>query len=183
MSEFDKLLDEELINNGISFKSEEMSVIITRYKKLVFYTAKQFLGYNDYDELVSEGFLGLLDAVRCFDSTKGKFSSLAKVCVSNRMKNVVSATAREDKHIEDKFDMIEIVDKNAGPEEHIIQQEYSVELNQQIRKRLSLLERQVFLLYLNEYSYEMIAKKLNIEEKTVDNALYRAKQKMKSYFI
>lgn len=183
MQKIEELSDEQLLSSGDSDNSKKIALLISRYTNLVFATAKSLSGKADYDELVSEGFRGLLDAVRSFDSEKGLFGGFAKVCVLNRMRNALSSAKREEMNIAADVDMEIIADGIATPEERLIQHEETMEFNHQMRKMLTDLERKVFSLYLNECSYSTIARKLNISEKTVDNALYRAKQKMKSYFI
>ena len=63
--------------------------------------------------------------------------------------------------------------------------EQTVEINERlssamqgIATRLSSLERQVLLLFLDGASYSTIAQRLNISEKTVDNALQRVRTKL-----
>jgi len=46
-------------------------------------------------------------------------------------------------------------------------------------KKLSALEEKVLRLYLAGYSYSQIADAVNSSEKTVDNALCRAKNKLR----
>ena len=50
---------------------------------------------------------------------------------------------------------------------------------QSIDTRLSALEKQVLALFLDGNSYSAIAKRLNVSEKAVDNALQRVRAKLK----
>ena len=47
-------------------------------------------------------------------------------------------------------------------------------------QKLSKLEKEVFNLYLHGYSYKEISEKIGKDEKTVDNALQRIKNKSKN---
>lgn len=103
------------------------------------------------------------------------------------MKNVfASAQAKKAKLSSDalsidKFEEFDIPDKeNVNPEFLIIQNESYDSLISLIGKSLSNLEKEVLFSYLEGLNYEKIAKKLSVSEKTVDNALQRARRKLKS---
>ncbi|MEG0615773.1 MAG: sigma factor, partial [Oscillospiraceae bacterium] len=56
----------------------------------------------DADDLMQEGFLGLLDAVRTFDKTsKTKFSTYSNVCITNKMTTALIKSNRIDVPIEE----------------------------------------------------------------------------------
>ena len=79
--------DEELV---LSKDEASKSALIARYVPLVKSRAASMkTRYIDADDLVSEGFLGLLNAIRSYNETKGSFAAFAKVCVVNKMKNAV----------------------------------------------------------------------------------------------
>ena len=66
-----------------------------------------------------------------------------------------------------------------GPEELVMQSERYTQTMQSIDTRLSALEKQVLALFLDGNSYSAIAKRLNVSEKAVDNALQRVRAKLK----
>jgi RNA polymerase sporulation-specific sigma factor len=72
----------------------------------------------------------------------------------------------------------EVVDLSRSPEEQIMLKEQIDLAMQQLRGILSTRELEVFLLYTEGLSYNAIAQKLGVSEKSVDNALQRAKKKI-----
>lgn len=159
--------------------------LISRYMPFIKAKASAFKNSQvEADDLVSEGFLGLLSAVRSYDSKKGTFAAFASTCIANKMKSAVAkssvnplpALSLDDSSIE------EISDGNPGTEDLIILKEQNSEMLKQVEQLLSEREREVFYLYLSAYSYNQIAEKLGITAKAVDNAITRAKSKLRDYF-
>ena len=65
------------------------------------------------------------------------------------------------------------------PEERIMLHERNMELNKYIQENLSEFEQNVLKYYLDGESYKQIAKLLDKNEKSVDNAIVRIKSKLK----
>lgn len=161
------------------------ALLISRYMPLIKAKASAFKNSQvETDDLISEGFLGLLSAIRSYDPEKGTFAAFASTCIANKMKTAVAkgsanplpALSLDDSNIED------ISDGNPGTEDLIILKEQNSEMMKQVEQLLSEREREVFYLYLSAYSYNQIAEKLGITAKAVDNAITRAKSKLRDYF-
>lgn len=176
--------DEELV---LSKDEASKSALIARYVPLVKSRAASMkTRYIDADDLVSEGFLGLLNAIRSYNETKGSFAAFAKVCVVNKMKNAVISSvgaAKGTTELDDQFSFDEIEDTKLGTEELVILREQNDEIIKRIDSLLSAHEKEAFNLYLDSYSYAQISKKLGVSVKSVDNAIARAKHKLRNYFI
>ena len=176
---------------SVALTLEETSALIMKYMKLVkikAHKAKKLCRRTDIDvdDFISEGFLGLLSAIRTFDEQKGAFESYANVCISNRMKNAafVGIPARGDsvlfERLED-FDLTQTADKQLT-DEIVIEKESESEIYTRLEGVLSGLELQVFNLYLESYSYSAIASRLSVTDKAVDNALSRARTKLRKIY-
>ena len=172
-------------NGAVSQHNKYTALLISRYMPLIKAKASAFKSSQvETDDLISEGFLGLLSAIRSYDSKKGTFSAFASTCIANKMKTAVAkgsanplpALSLDDSNIE------EISDGNPGTEDLIILKEQNSEMMKQVEQLLSEREREVFYLYLSAYSYNQIAEKLDITAKAVDNAITRAKSKLRDYF-
>jgi len=165
---------------------EDTSALILKYMKLVkikAHKAKKLCHRADIDvdDLISEGFLGLLSAIRTFDEQKGSFESYANVCISNKIKNVVFAGSGVSSVTVDELDLTQAADKYLT-DEIVIEKETLREISSKLCEILSDLEYKVFTLYLDSYSYTAISKKLSIPVKTVDNALSRARGKLRKIY-
>ena len=73
--------------------------------------------------------------------------------------------------------MLESEDKN--PEEKLIDRENVEYIEQIIQSQLSSMERQVLDLYLTGMATAEVSRVLGIDEKSADNALQRAKTKIR----
>ena len=130
----------------------------------------------DFDDAVQEGIIGLFSALETFDAQKGAaFATYANVCVQNAIVSAVRAAGRS-KHAPLNYTETE---STPGPEELVMQSERYTQTMQSIDTRLSALEKQVLALFLDGNSYSAIAKRLNVSEKAVDNALQRVRAKLK----
>ena len=79
--------------------------------------------------------------------------------------------------IEALFDTVQNL-RIVDPEEHLIGEEEYEQIITFLNENLSSLEKTVIGLYLNGYSYQQIAQKLNRSPKSIDNAIQRIKHKL-----
>lgn len=131
----------------------------------------------DFDDLFSEGLVGLLSAVRTFDRDKGAaFGTYAYTCVCNRMINAVKKANRIRVREEPIGEQSEILD--AIPERTVFSEEETRERYSELERHLSDLERDVLTLRFAGLSREETSEKLGITPKSVDNALSRIRRKV-----
>jgi RNA polymerase sporulation-specific sigma factor len=74
-------------------------------------------------------------------------------------------------------------DRNDEPDEILEALESNERLRRFLSENATEYERQVFALYLQKKSYEEIAYEVGKDTKSVDNAIYRVKSKIKKMFI
>jgi RNA polymerase sporulation-specific sigma factor len=171
--------DEELV---VHCKDSEnaASVLISRYAKIV--RAKAVSMSNnavDADDLMQEGLLGLLNAIRSYEQDiDAQFSTYSNICITNKMKTALIKSNRQDIPIDEVDKDVEKAD-NLTPESILIEKEKSKELDYEISSLLSAKEWQIFRLFLRGSTYDQMARQLNISPKTVDNALQRVRRKLK----
>ncbi len=168
--------DEQLLRE--SSDAEVLAEIVSRYSRMVFALAREFSG-ADHDELVSDGMQALLAAANSYDPKKGTFSAYAGVCVSNRMKNTVLKARRHAAKLTDAEQLDFMPDSAPSPEEKVISNESYEELHRLIANELTSLERSCISGVIFGMSYDEIAQKMGVEKKSVDNAVARARSKLK----
>lgn len=133
----------------------------------------------DCDDLISEGIVGLLNAVRTFDGCRGaSFSTYVYTCVNNRILTALKKSSRIIK-CEENIDELDL-GGSVSPESILIDREELGEVFSMIEKGLSKTEKSVFEEYLSGRSYQEIADKLGLSLKSVDNALARVRRKLRS---
>lgn len=182
------LSDEQLSLLASQGNDEAMALLIARVAPIA--KAKASIYGNlrvSEDDLVQEGMLGFLDAVRTFDAEKGvPFKAYAGSCINNRIlsaireslnnKNIVlskavsldnEASAKESSASGDPADILSVNESV----------EYIMNL---IEEELSDFEKSVIKRFLAKKSYSEIAGELECSEKAVDNAMQRIRKKLRS---
>jgi len=180
---FDCKTDEELAVMAKHDKSAA-SALAERYSDLVFIKSEIFAdSKSDKDDLRQEGLMSLLKAMEAFDPERGvKFSTFAEVCIVNRMRSVSAKTRKAAAFPEsiEYSEMEEVIADDKTPESIFIYKEFFTDLWNNIETALSKTEMRVFTLSVDGMSYREIAEKLGISEKSVDNAMQRARRKIKT---
>ena len=100
MKELKTISDEKLLRQIQSGNDDAMECLLERYRDMVRKEARSFfLAGGDEEDLIQEGMIGLIKAVRDFDVTqKTSFSSFAELCVSRQMYSAIEASNRK-KHL------------------------------------------------------------------------------------
>ena len=197
MSKYDRMTDEQLLCDYKNGNQEIMDYLMVKYQSMVRKKARaMYLLGGENEDLIQEGMIGLIKAVRDFDVTqKTSFSSFAELCVSRQMYSAIEASNRK-KHLplnsyvslyEDSeqvgegrslplIDTIESSKEN-DPEVLYFGKEYTEAFAEQLKELLSPLENHVLYLHLMGTDYRTIAELLGKSPKSVDNALQRIKTK------
>lgn len=183
MSDYSSLSDKELLEESPA-ESGKIAELISRYMKLVFAGARKYSSSADYEELVSDGMDGLLTAVGSYDSEKGEFAAFAAVCVENKLKNTVRKALRRSSRLAEAEpgQLEDIADPAPTPEEIVIAKEASEAVLKGIKTELTPLEMRCIEGAAMGLSYKEISEKLGADIKTVDNALSRARAKLRRYY-
>lgn len=179
------LSDRELLEGSSCSlpESSRIAELISRYMKTVFARAAKYLNSADYEEIVSDGMQGLLGAIRSYDPSRGEFSTYVGVCIDNRMKSAAKRSLSRATHISDSDSSPEalerIPDPTPDPEERVIRQEDDRLFFENIKRELSAMEMRCIEYVIMGFSYEDIASRLGTDKKAVDNALSRARTKLR----
>lgn len=184
LNDFSGKSDEELAVDAKTNKTAA-AVLVSRYMKLIFIKSEIFANHNsDRDDLNQEGLIGLLNSISSFDADRGiRFSTFAETCINNRMKTFVAkGTKNAEKIISDpdEFSVVHSVLDYDTPESIYLYKENFSEMMNKISSVLSETERKVFNLCVQGVSYKDAAERLGITEKSVDNAMQRARRKIRA---
>nr|WP_278460590.1 RNA polymerase sporulation sigma factor SigH [Mediterraneibacter faecis] len=197
MSKYDRMTDEQLLCDYKNGNQEIMDYLMVKYKSMVRKKARaMYLLGGENEDLIQEGMIGLIKAVRDFDVTqKTSFSSFAELCVSRQMYSAIEASNRkkhlplnsyislyEDSEQEGEGRSLPLIDtiessKENDPEVLYFGKEYTEAFAEQLKELLSPLENHVLYLHLKGTDYRTIAELLGKSPKSVDNALQRIKTK------
>ena len=186
--------DEDLCMAAAAGDSQCESELVRRYGQLVRACARPlFLAGGDSEDLIQEGMLGLLTAIRSFDPARDTaFRTYAAICIRSRLISAVRA-AQGGKHIplnhSVSFEPPLFDGANAhlfstveSPEDVIIGREELKERLDALKGQLSELEAQILPPYLSGLSCGEIARRVGRSQKSVDNAIQRIRRKVARQF-
>ena len=183
LNELNSKTDEELAVLGKTDKSAS-AVLISRFSKLIFIKSEIYANSEtDSDDLYQEGMISLLKAIEAFNPRKGvKFSTFAEVCIVNRMRTVSKKSVRDFSYAEriDDEEVADVLSDEETPESIYFYKEFFSGLWKDICSVLSLTELNVLTLCVQGMSYRDAAEKLEMTEKSVDNAMQRARRKIRA---
>lgn len=183
LNEFSAKTDEELALLARNDKNAA-AVLMSRYMKLISIKSEIFADHEtDSDDLRQEGMLSLFRAIVSFDSNRGvKFSTYAEVCIVNRMRTISArskkAPIRSD--IISEENESEELSVEETPESIYLYKEFISELLNGMNTLLTPVEKSALELSMEGVSYRSAADKMGISEKSVDNAIQRARRKLRS---
>lgn len=183
------LSDAELCEKAQSGDAQAEEALIQRYARLVRTLARPYFLYGgDSEDLMQEGLLGLLNAIREYHDGEGAaFRTFAETCIRNRLYSAIRASKREKNGpLNFAVSLEERPDAPASPgeetpEEQLLSQERFQELTEAISGLLSTLESQVLKLYLQGLSYDEIGWRTKRGAKAADNAVQRIRRKVSLY--
>lgn len=182
--------DEILCGLAVSGDRIAEECLAARYSRLVRVCARPyFLAGGDSEDLIQEGMIGLLSAIRGFCPEKeASFRTYAEVCIRNRLCSAVKAAAR-GKHspLNDSvpFSVTSLDEASCGarpqhmddPEDMLISREDRENQMSVLHSKLSGFEKTVLEFYLDGQSCREIARQTGRSVKSVENAVQRIRRK------
>ena len=194
--------DEELLLTYRAGEKEILDELFGRYKDMVRIKARSmFILGGDNDDLIQEGMIGLLKAVRDYEFDQGtSFRTFAELCVSRQIYTAVESANRkkhaplnhyvslyqsQGKEPDGGEDLLSVLEASESfdPEKLMIDRENVSRIYRVIDKELSPLEKKVLDLKLTGMSYIQIAAVLGRDPKSTDNAIGRIKKKLRAKLL
>lgn len=187
-------IDDEIIHEAQHGNSEAMAQIFEEYENFVFLKAKNyFLMGADKEDLIQEGMIGLLKAIRGYDKERlASFKTFASICIKRQLITAIkSANSQKNMALNTAVGITSESDENKeliytkglefyvsySPEELYLTKEQVTGLKDYLEFNLSTFETTVFNFMVNGLTYKDIAAKLDKKVKSVDNAIQRIKRK------
>lgn len=126
------------------------------------------------DDWYQEATVSFYRAVMTYDLKQSavSFGLYAKICMRNRMVSLLRKSQAEKKRKPKGKELL--------PREEAVAELHRAELLALADRCLTAYEKTVFFLYVDGKSYRDIAETLGVSEKSVDNALFRAKSKLRN---
>ena len=166
-------MEKEALNACIALAQkgdgDAFSVLLNKYDPLIKATVSRTMSKMPeltYDFLISDVEFGLY----------------AKVCISNRLVSQMRMLKRHIDHratLFDQEDLSRLVSEDCDPSARIIENESEQSLLRVISECLSEYEYKVLALYMSGMSSAEMAGRLDSTEKSVNNAMFRIRTKLK----
>ena len=182
-----------ILKKAQSGDNEAINLILEEYSKILSFNAqKYYLIGAEQEDLLQEGILGLLKAIKFYDETKSSFTSFAFLCIrremisairkANTQKNsVLNEALITSSMIEDGSDVDNYISSENNPEEAYLLKEEIKEFKNFSDKNFSKFEKEVLKYLIRGYSYREIAKILSKNLKSIDNTIQRIRKKSEDW--
>lgn len=134
----------------------------------------------EFDDAVQEGLIGLFRAIETYQSdSDASFSTYSAVCIRNAIASARKTAGRMKHAPLNQSVPLSENHSTPGPEDQaILKEQVSITLGK-MRSSLSSLEKSVLHFSLAGFTRKDIARKLGITVKSVENALLRARKKLR----
>ena len=179
----------QLIDAARQGDQDAFARLLDAYDPLISSTVSKFKisGMSDADEedLRQEAVLAFYSSLVSYDPNISgvEFGLYAKVCICNRLVSQMRILKRHLSHSVVSYDTEKLLRQLASEEDpasRIAELESERSLLRLINDNLSKYEQRVFRMYVSGMSASEMAKKLDSSEKSVNNAVYRIRKKLKT---
>lgn len=195
-----ELVGVDTIKKAQAGDQEAINQILKNYENFIFLKSRDyFLLGADKEDILQEGMIGLIKAIKAYNSEKEtSFNTFAILCIkrqiitaikaSNAQKNMVLNSALGNSlETEDGKEVNYSKGISSGitynPEELYLGKEQIVEFREYLERSFSQIEKEVFFYMVNGYNYREIAGRLGKSLKTIDNAMQRIKRKSEEWIM
>lgn len=190
------MIEEDDLTHAQDGDEEVIEKIYKQYNGLVYRTSRNFfLKGGDFDDLVQEGYIGLMRAISYYDINREvSFSTFADICIKRQMITAIKKyNIKKYRNLNEAIQNDNYSKKNEkivydipsasfySPEEILLGKELVRLLENYLKYNLSDLEKKVFYYLSKQLTYTEIAEKLNETPKRIDNTIQRIKKKMREY--
>ena len=182
MMDISQLSDAELLSLVAAGDAAAEEALAERYSRLVRICARPlFLAGGDSEDLIQEGMLGLLSAIRQYDPASNvPFKAYAEVCISNRIYSAIKSASRQ-KHspLNSGISLDSILSEESQTQASTYPGANCRVTEEQVLARESEQELlSAFTRYLSGLSYAEMAAETGKPEKSIDNAVQRIRRKL-----
>jgi len=191
LTDYLRLSDQALQQLYVQGDENAGSELALRYRQMVKACIRPyFLAGGDSEDLLQEGMIGLLSAMREYRSDAGTaFRTFAELCVRRRIISAArSASRRKHAPLNDGVSLEELRSAEGNgliseqfsrsPEDRLLEQESARDFLTAYSGFLSPFEAEILGHYLSGLSFGEIAQRCGRSEKSVDNAVQRIRKKL-----
>ncbi|MBO4277812.1 MAG: sigma-70 family RNA polymerase sigma factor [Clostridia bacterium] len=177
-----RIADEELLVASARKGDERaFEALAEAYKRVLEFHVRRVAPPDSlYDDLFQEGLIGLLKAVRRYDGKSSSFATFASLCIRNSILTGARKYKAQAGSINPGVPGPEREETVPSAEETMLDGIRAKELYDKVLSALSPYEKLVFDMYLKDISYESMSFVLGKDVRSVENAVYRIRNKLKT---
>ena len=179
----------ELVALIVSARNQDQAAfetLLEKYSPLIescvtFYSAGPLESHRD--DFNQEATIAFYNSICTYDVSQDsvEFGLYAKICISNALNSQIRLSKKFlSEPLEDNVESLKIFNDSEDPSLKILEKERMDDLLNTIRESLSDYEYKIWKLYFSGFSPADIAPKLNTDAKSVSNAIYRIRVKLRS---
>lgn len=196
----EQLNDYELVNLAQEMNEEASMLLHQKYQPLIYKKSHKYLKYLqnkgiELSDLIQECTIGFEEAIKNFNPNDDvTFYTFANLCMDRQLMSELTKQNRSKYKLLNEAIPLETIDENNengnlidfiqdnsnNPELGLLTHEEFEELYKKIVKELTNFEECVFNLRLQEFNYKEIADVLDKDQKSIDNAIQRIKNKIRN---
>ena len=177
----------ELITAVRNGDENAFSSLLLQYRPLIDASVARFSSDESFslycDDLRQEASVVFYNSILAYDLEQNEveFGLFAKICIHNALVSVLrSLKRRNEEPIAQIPESLLTVQDFEDPSSRMLERERLKALYAVIRNNLSDFEYEVWQLYMSGRSAKEIADRLDTDQKSVSNAIYRIRKKLRS---
>ena len=198
------LADEEVVALAQSGDKLAYEFLIDKYKSIAKVKSQTyFIIGADHEDVIQEGMIGIIKAIRDYDSSKkASFKTFAELCITRQIVAAIQRANRQKHQIlnesvslnplGDTYDMsseplnirerqYDIISPDMDPEDTLLMKEIFNYIRENESEIFSPMEVEVWYELMSGKNYREIAENMEKEPKIIDNAVQRIKKKVHAY--
>ena len=178
----------ELIRRAKNGSQSDFEALLERYTPLIESLVTRFSGdtasVQDREDFRQEAMLCFYRALMHFDPEQDRvqFGLYAKECIRNGLISLLRKLKRHENVVllEDESEIPCEDSEKKDPMQEVVEEETYLELSRKIYDSLSAYENRIWWQYLAGRTAKEIALMLQTDEKSVQNAIYRIRRKLRT---
>ncbi|MBQ4316844.1 MAG: sigma-70 family RNA polymerase sigma factor [Clostridia bacterium] len=173
--------EESLVVSAKNGDEQAFEILAKSYKRVLdFHINHLDKNPSNYDDLFQEGLIGLFKAVRSYDGKIASFSTYASSCIKNSIISGVRKNATQTAKTVITDEISQSGEETSPSAEAVHLDSIRAQmLYNRVYESLSAYEKTVFEMYLSDISYESIAFVTGKSVKSISNAVFRIREKLK----
>ena len=174
----------KMVRNG---NQTAFSELVEQYNPLIESLVSSFCSDDiagmNRDDLRQEAIFRFYNSIMTYDTEQSEieFGLYAKICISNALVSQLRLHKKHtSEHLTASINTMFFVHDSEDPTDKVLEEESVRALHSVIKKNLSAFEYRVWNLYVSGMSAKQIGKLVDKDEKSVANAIYRIRKKLRA---